>query len=191
MTYLPGKRLLWQGVFQKLKETKIAGIVYPFPCRSWYYLLTRVFINNLGEINRLGEFMKGIFPVTFIVLFLTAIFLFFLVGSTNSAYAESVRLSAELQATEIAGIINIMQSASSDAVHKYVFPRTNCIIRVHDSVTVSDTANKVLHTTPLLKTDAEIKPAEVECNQKRATTLYIIKCGNTIEVLESERRCNA
>ena len=135
--------------------------------------------------------MKGVYLTTFVLIFLTLVFMFYLYRNFSATADASTESITSLQAQQIAGIINILQATEGDSTQIYTLPKGNCEIKISNSVTfVQYSGNEKVSTTyGVIRTDVEIKESSIKCDPLKDKSLFIRRCGSQIEVTEIERPC--
>lgn len=129
--------------------------------------------------------MKGLTIVTLMLiitlLVATAGFLVYvLFGSAELSTKQQARLTAE----QVAGIINMMQASPSTAMHTLELQGKCTIVIQPPTVTV--TIEKKLSTAGIIKTDVNIRPADLKC--EKTGRIYFIRCPDYIEVAETQNK---
>jgi preprotein translocase subunit YajC len=135
--------------------------------------------------------MKGVYLTTFILLFLTLVFMFYVYRNFSAASAASTEFVSSIQVQQIAGIINVLQTTSGDGSHIYSLPKGNCEMRISSVVTfVQHSGNEKISTTHgIIRTGVEVKDSSIKCDPLKDKRLFIRRCGNQIDVTEIENPC--
>ena len=81
--------------------------------------------------------MKGMMMFFTILLLVTAIVIIAAYSPLYQGAAQAGQLSAERYASEISGIINIMQQSPPGTSHSYELPDKECILTLGDRVTMT------------------------------------------------------
>lgn len=129
--------------------------------------------------------MKGLTIVTLIVLILTLVmFVGFLVHVLFGVTNESIKQRTSMNANEIAGVINLIQTSPPGTFHIIDLDK-NCAVEVHaDNVTV--TIEKRSSKAGIIKTALAVEPANLECKDGAA---YVMRCGDTIKIAQKKKPC--
>ncbi len=135
--------------------------------------------------------MKGVYMTTIVLIFLTLVFMFFLYRNYSAASAAATEFVSSIQGQQVSGIINILQSTEGSGTHIYMLPKGKCEMRIGSAVTFLQDAGgeKITTTHGIIKTGVVVKESLIKCSPNEEKKLYIMRCGNTLEVAEIENPC--
>ena len=98
---------------------------------------------------------------------------------------EAIRTSAHIQATQIASIINLLQSSPDKTTHSYVLPRAECNVTIGDNVLFRIKDVKYDRASvDIIKTNITIQKFFTECNDTISKGILFIRDGNEIKMRE-------
>lgn len=138
--------------------------------------------------------MKGILW-TFVTVILIAILLTVLFPSYIGAVGSSVRISALINAEQMAGIVNVLESSPHNAQYKFFLPNGDCTVSIKavSGIAVLNFSatlfEKEEHIVEIIERSVNISgtPAEgIKCAQGFEKPIYFARVGNVIRVSENE-----
>ena len=131
--------------------------------------------------------MKGFALWTTILVILTLIIaMTFLLPSLITSRSKVVELSAALNAEEISGIINLLQTAPVGTVHQYSLPKTECKIKIgYNSVTVSVTSGRKETYTLGYIQNVDVTESTENCDPKNEKIIYFVRCERSVVMSQS------
>ena len=99
---------------------------------------------------------------------------------------EAIRTSAHIHATQIAGIINLLQSSPDKTTHSYILPSAECNVTIGENVLfrVKNAGNYDRASVELIKTNINVQKFYVECNDTISKGILFIREGNEIKMRE-------
>jgi hypothetical protein len=142
--------------------------------------------------------MKGFVLWTLIGIILLFAFLVVAVPMVYGSVGNAVRVSALINAEQVVGIVNIMESSPVASSYKFFLPDADCKISLKSgngiavlnfSVSVGD---KQEYLTEVIERNVTIHmPAEgIKCETGREKEIYFMRCGNRIEISEIRVPCD-
>ena len=112
-----------------------------------------------------------------IILAVTLMLLPFAFGGFQKGVSVAILKDAQLTADEIAGIINVLQTAPPKTTYAMTLPRMDCTITIGGtSATVR--IEKITHTSYFLITGTEIKENSYDCDRSSENVLSFTKGMN-------------
>ena len=111
--------------------------------------------------------MKGMIMFFTILLLVTAIVIIAAYSPLYQGAAQAGQLSAERYASEISGIINIMQQSPPGTSHSYELPDKECILTLGDRVTMtlSPGEKEAKASVGTIQYAAAVVPARFDCSE--------------------------
>ncbi len=118
---------------------------------------------------------RGLLLWTYITVFLTIVMLVFFIQVVFGSIDDNVRTSSKINAEQIAGIINILQSSPSNTSYTINLPKMDCLIKI--------TKNSVIFINPKsdgLKTLASLDLSK--CNDKECFSVDFARTNIEINI---------
>ena len=135
--------------------------------------------------------MKGFAFSTFIFVVLTLIIVMgFLLPSLITSRARAIETSAALNAEEIVGIINLLQTSPQGTMHQYYLPKTECEIKINNNiVTVSiKSGRKESYSLGHIQ-HVDVAESTEECDPKKDKVIYFARCEKTVVMANFTNPC--
>lgn len=131
--------------------------------------------------------MKGFaLWTTILVIFTVIIVMTLLLPSLITSGSKVVEASAALNAEEISGIINLLQTAPAGTVHQYSLPKAECEINIgHNSVTVSLTSRRKETYTLGYIQNIDVAEGTENCDPKKEKIIYFVRCEKSVVMSQS------
>lgn len=112
------------------------------------------------------------------MLLVTAIIIAPIILSAFSVVSESVKLSTAVQASHIAGIINIIQLMPANTIFEYKLPPIDCKIDVSNT-DVRFTTGDESYSESIIQTPVNITRSGVECKDE---IVYFARCIDGVKI---------
>lgn len=128
--------------------------------------------------------MKAQLQWALLALIIVMILLIGVITPWTDLINEIVRTSSHIHATQIAEIINLMQSSPTQTVHLYNLPIAECSVSIGERVIFR---SKTEHgdekaEVDLIKTPVKIQESFIECDKEERVVLVFNRDDNTIAV---------
>ena len=107
-----------------------------------------------------------------VIIGLTLIITMFGFGILQSGVKAAVESNAPLVAREIAGIINVIQTAPDGTTHTYVLPKMGCKIFIQENFIRLETDDGVYRES--LISHVSVRTAEINCDKQKQKTLVFV-----------------
>jgi hypothetical protein len=147
--------------------------------------------------------MKGILWDVMVMILTLALFVALIPSAFGSA-GEAIKISAKMNTEKLAGIINAIALAPSEAVYIYFLPASDCriiissrsghgnegfgIINYTLSTAFRSVRESVIRETMGLE-KLSIRSADISCDENREKRIFIQRCKNEIRISENKEVC--
>ena len=99
---------------------------------------------------------------------------------------EAIRTSAQIHATQIAGIINLLQSSPDKTTHSYILPNAECNVTIGENILfrIKNAGKYDRASAEIIKTNITVQKFYTECNDTISKGILFIREGNEIKMIE-------
>lgn len=97
-----------------------------------------------------------------------------LVSPMQQSYEEMARTNARIYALEIAGIVNMLQTAPDKTTHTYNLPAMDCQLKIGKSVNFTSLENKESIIIELMSS-VKVEPFDTYCNPAKTKQITFTK----------------